>query len=469
MHWKHPMYQTACLLLAYIICLLFSISPHFSVHAQFQPVLAFESSSAFIEGRGLYVLGGFNAAPAHITQTFMIDLSIPWNTTRPAYKTLPLGPTANWFASALSVDGQKWFALTDGTGQVLDFQSNEWVKFFTSPGARVFGLAAASGPETEKVYIPFGYLNQDGLRSMMIVDLKDKSYSTDNITSSIAPQNVYTFTWNAYLKSFLFANRAGMYKYTPSSGWMNFNGPQELLAREGNCMVSSGSGSKVVLFGGGIIANNPTFGDIFILDVPTLTWKKGPSTSPEDARRSCACAISNDYFIAWGGQVRNDRPVIAPKQMTLVYDLKTDKWVSDYIAPTTIPTTTIPTATNPPGNDVSLSPSTSSDSKIDTAGSPSLIGLIVGAICGGLTIGLIAGIAYGYRDRKSRVKSSTSDNPVYMNGQTNKFVDDEDRNEETSRGMKTVQLDPFKSYQGPQSLSTHYYTAGYDYSNREKY
>jgi hypothetical protein len=151
------MYQ----LLAYIICLLFSIPPHLSVHAQFQPVLTVESSSAFAEGRGLYVLGGYNAALSLLSQTFMIDLSVPWNTTRPAYKTLPIGPASNWFASALSVDGQKWFALSDGTGQVLDFQSNEWGKFFTYSGVRVYGLAAASDPETGKVYIPFGYLNQD--------------------------------------------------------------------------------------------------------------------------------------------------------------------------------------------------------------------------------------------------------------------------------------------------------------------
>ncbi|KAF9365791.1 hypothetical protein BGX34_008251 [Mortierella sp. NVP85] len=443
MQQKHPMYQTACLLLAYIICPLFSISPHLSAHAQFQPVLTVESSSAFIEGRGLYVLGGYNAASVLLSQTFMIDLSVPWNTTRPAYKALPIGPTSNWFASALSVDGKKWFALSDGTGEVFDFQSNEWGKFFTYPGARVYGLAAASDPETGKVYIPFGYLNQYGSRSMVIVDLKDNSYSTDNISSSITPQSVYTFTWNAHLKSFLFANRAGMYKYTPSSGWTNFNGPQELSGREGNCMVSSSSGSKVVLFGGGIQGENPTIGDIFILDVPTLTWKKGPSVSPEDARRSCACAISNDYFIAWGGQVRADRPVIAPKQTTIIYDLKTDKWVSDYIAPTTIPTTT-----NPSDSDVSLSPSTSSDSKINTTGSSSLIRPIVGAICGGLTIGLIAGI---------------------MDDGADNDTDLGDRKKETSREMKTIRPESSGSRQGLQSSPNHHYTGGYDDSNREQY
>lgn len=58
-------------------------------------------------------------------------------------------------------------------------------------------------------------------------------------------------------------------------------------------MVSPGSGSKVVLFGGYPTGLKTTVGDIFILDVQTLTWKKGTS-APQDARRSSACAISND-------------------------------------------------------------------------------------------------------------------------------------------------------------------------------
>jgi hypothetical protein len=134
-----------------------------------------------------------------------------------------------------------------------------------------------------------------------------------------------------------------MYLYSLSGGWRNFSGPPGLTATSGFCMVSSSSGSKVVLFGG--YSKNPdtVLGDIFILDVSTLTWKKGPSTSPNDVRRYPACALSNDHFIAWGGDTGDTSTTVAPSDnMLLVYNIATDTWTSDYTAP-------IPTDSNPPG------------------------------------------------------------------------------------------------------------------------
>ncbi|KAK3805912.1 MAG: hypothetical protein J3Q66DRAFT_422629 [Benniella sp.] len=387
---RHPMCRRVCHLLTSTICLLFSISPHLSVHAQFQPQLAIESSSVFIEGRRLYILSGYTAPVRLTDQPIMLDLSVSWSTTGPNYKTLPIGPISNWFAIALTADGQKWFALADGMAHVFDFRSNnDWSQLFTYPGARAPGLGAATDPETGKIYIPYGYLMENGLRSMMIVDLKNNSYSTDNIHIPLFIINKYAVTWNAPLKGLLYTNPAGMFKYIPSVGWISFNSPPGLSASDGYCMVSSGSGSKVVLFGGTTKGQNFTTGDIFILDVKTLIWKKGTSTSPENTRRSCACVISNDYLIAWGGgQGRTDRQIVAPKQLTIVYDLKADKWVSYYITPTTIPTTaitttTITTTTNPSDSDAPTSTSTPS-------GSSSITGVIVGAICGGFVIGLFA-------------------------------------------------------------------------------
>ncbi|KAF9365794.1 hypothetical protein BGX34_008254 [Mortierella sp. NVP85] len=408
---KHPV----LLFFAYISCLLILLSHHRLAQAQTQTQtqiqLTVESGNAFIEGRGLYVLSGYVIDGGLIPQTFMIDLSISWNASSPAYKILQTGLNSNWFASAMSTDGQKWFVLLDGTGYVLDFRSNLWRSVLTNPGAKgIYGLGAATHPETGKIYIPFGYLNGNGMRSMMIVDLTDNSYSTDNINTPLSVKNMYTFTWNAQLKSFFFANEAGIYTYTPSSGWTEFNSPQGLSGSYGHCIVSSNSGSKVVLFGGSDKTLNATFGDIFILDVPTLTWKKGPSTSSQDVRRSCACAISNEYFIAWGGQGSVAQPsstglklpAVRPEQMTLVYDLRTDKWVSDYIAPTTIPTTMIPTTTNPSGNNAP-SPTTSQNLNEDTGGSPVNPWVLVGIICGALGLGLTMGIVYyEYRSRVDR-------------------------------------------------------------------
>ncbi|KAF9365793.1 hypothetical protein BGX34_008253 [Mortierella sp. NVP85] len=428
---KHPALLRACLH-AYIICLLLS-SLHLYTHAQYQPELTFESGSAFREGRGLYISGGYNATGI-VNQTFMIDLSVSWNTGRPAYKSLPLGPLSNWFASALTADGRKWFVYVNGAGDVFDFQSNKWDHILDNGSSKVEGYGAATDPETGKIYIPFAWMRS----SMMVVDITN-GFDTDNITTPLPTQIMYAVTWNSLLKGLIYAIPAGMYQYIPSIGWANFTGPQGLLATEGYCLVSSGSGSKVVLFGGSIKGQDPAVSDIFILDFKTHTWKKGPPTSPEDIRRSPACAISNDYFIAWGGQVRTS------KQRTLVYDLKVDKWVTCYIAPGVTPITTNPSVCDAPidmPTDTPISTSTPSGSK-------SYTGAILGAICGGLAVGLIAGGVYGYRARKSKL-STSSDNPMYMDTHASSGRDPEEEMRDANRRIETVHVGAFGFKNAPQ-------------------
>jgi len=54
----------------------------------------------------------------------------------------------------------------------------------------------------------------------------------------------------------------------------------------------------MVLFGG-VSAKNVPSGGIYVLDLATMGWTQGtPSVSP---RRGMACAVSGDYFVAWGG------------------------------------------------------------------------------------------------------------------------------------------------------------------------
>ncbi|KAF9365787.1 hypothetical protein BGX34_008247 [Mortierella sp. NVP85] len=331
----------------------------------------------------------------------MIDLSVSWDTTSPAYKSLPEGPGSNGIPSAMSADGQKWFALVRGEGHVFDIQTNTWTVVFNYTDARLLnGRGAATDPATGTIFIPFVYKNQAGILSMLTVDLKSNSYQGDSNTYTVPDQYTYAVTWNAQLKSLLLMSNGAMYTYTMSGGWETFNSPSGIQASSSSCMVSSGSGSKVVLFGGYSSSLNATVGDIFILDVPTLTWKKGTSTPPRDVRRSAACALSGDYFIVWGGDTGAAAPVVPAANMMLVYSLRTDQWVSSYIAPQAI--------TNPPGNNTSSGSST---------------GVIIGAIGGGLAIGLVIGGLYGYsRKRRSKSRSpsptTTEDKDIQPSGNT---------------------------------------------------
>jgi hypothetical protein len=343
----------------------------------------------------LYISSGVNKEGILARQTFAVDLSVSWNITSPAYTKLPLGPWASWFPTAISADGQKWFALVQGVGYVFGIQSRIWSIVFNYADAyEIDKCGAVTDPETGKIFIPFAYKLPSGIRSMLIVDLQTNSYTSDNSTFPVSNQTTYAVTWNAQLKSLLYGSFGAMYTYNLSDGWKTFNPPPGLRASNSYCMVSSSSGSIVVLFGGFSSVHNAAVGDIFILDVPTRIWRKGASTRPGDVRRSPACAVSNGYFIAWGGDMGNAASIIPPDHMAIVYSLETDKWTSGYMV------------TNHTDNETASNKDTSSVSRTT--------GLIIGAVIGGFVIGLII----EYRVRKSRSKSCSS--PVPTNAATNK-------------------------------------------------
>lgn len=56
------------------------------------------------------------------------------------------------------------------------------------------------------------------------------------------------------------------------------------------------SGNKMLVFGGGV--NGSEVGTLYILDVPTMTWTRGPSSQP---RKGMACAVAGNNFVVWGG------------------------------------------------------------------------------------------------------------------------------------------------------------------------
>ena len=60
-------------------------------------------------------------------------------------------------------------------------------------------------------------------------------------------------------------------------------------------------GSKMILFGGSTISRR-SLGSIYILDMKTLSWMKGPDVDPSQNRSGMACAVAGDNFVAWGGK-----------------------------------------------------------------------------------------------------------------------------------------------------------------------
>jgi hypothetical protein len=66
-------------------------------------------------------------------------------------------------------------------------------------------------------------------------------------------------------------------------------------------MVSAQGGSKMVVYGGTTNANSTLQGDVYILDVASLTWTKGPKPGTSQFRRNMACTAAGDNFVVWGG------------------------------------------------------------------------------------------------------------------------------------------------------------------------
>jgi len=401
MHRRHQLFQRINLLV-YIISILLCLSLHLpaQVHAQtyqapsYQPYLTVQSASTFADGKALYVLGGNTVQKETSRQTFMIDLSISWHKSRPIYKELPLVAACYSCPAAISCDGQRWFVFADRMGYAFDTRSNTWTQILTYNDGEL-GDGAATDLTTGKVFIPMRIWNSmDQSIFMMIVNSEDNTYMIDNATS-VDHGGTYGITWNALLNKVLFVNKYGMHSYTLEEGWKNFTRPPGLKATQDYCLVSSSSGSKVVLFGGYSENTNATVGDMFILDTVTLTWKNGTSGGP--VRRNAACAISSDYFIAWGGDMGNAVDnIIPPLDLTIVYDLKTNKWTSDYIA------------RQGESSPIDTSSGGVTSSEGDTSGGTRLIGVIVGAVFGALAVGLVAGGVVEFRAHKKRSKTASS-------------------------------------------------------------
>ncbi|KAF9365738.1 hypothetical protein BGX34_008603 [Mortierella sp. NVP85] len=312
----------------------------------------------------------------------------------------------------MTADGQKWFVMVRGTGYLFDRASSRWAPLFTYPSAsQLWGRSAATDPETGKIFVPGQYLKPDGTYGMLVVDPKDGSISSDTWDFNLPDLVTYAITWNAYLKSLLYAADNIMYSYSQGGGWKNFNSPPGQRASNAFCLVSSTTGTKVVMFGGYSNSLNATVGDIFILDTTTLTWKQGPSAAARDVRRSAACAISNDQFIVWGGDTGNTQVIVPPENIMLVYNLQTNAWVTNYAAAAEPPG--LPTLGRLPSPTGSVSPSPSATSLPSTGASNSQdngnTGVIMGAVGGGIALGLILGGVFMYRARKAQSKSKAEE------------------------------------------------------------
>ncbi|KAG0013066.1 hypothetical protein BGZ82_002307 [Podila clonocystis] len=285
----------------------------------------------------MWVMGGFiNANDVLTGQMFSIDLSTSWSTSSPAYKRLPDGLVTRDIASALMADNKNWFILSNSTAYKYNLATSSWTTIEKNSNFWGGAARAATDPETGEVYVPNGYdslLTGDTMLSykpnLNMFYYHDKQPNMEKLV-------VYSVAWSAGLRSMLLFggkdSHTGMtnndlYAYNEASGWRLLSVKGDIPSpRRSSCFVPAYQGTKMVLFGG-LTTTLVTLGDIYILDVATLTWTRGPDGGLTFARFESACAVTNDYFISWGGI--NILPA-TNTATTVVYNIKTASWTTNF-------------------------------------------------------------------------------------------------------------------------------------------
>ncbi|KAG0364345.1 hypothetical protein BC939DRAFT_444637 [Gamsiella multidivaricata] len=382
------------------------------------------SSSAFIDGQALYVLHSLqpSANAFHATtsdsdsttsRTLMVDLSVSWTDSDIAIKYLPDGPASGTFMpTILSSDRQDWIAFASSGVFAYNIGSGTWnsTTLLTTRNfnkASQVKLAAATDPETGMIYVPNGYVDENGSVSMMTIDWGTGTIGSVPMYGDLNSLSHYSVVWSTALRSLVLYTGMngvsnGLYTYNQTLGWRplltNGNVP---IPRLGACFVASSaspSSSKLVLFGGNSATRDPSVPqkDIYVLDLVTMTWTSGPEVEYENGRTDAACAVSNGHLIAWGGVLAS--PSSASK--VLIFNLGVMDWVRNYIAPYSVPRSgtspasvsgpgygSLPTATVPSGSagaQPTMAPAATQGEYL--AENRSDLTVIVGSVCGGAVV-----------------------------------------------------------------------------------
>jgi len=220
------------------------------------------------------------------------------------------------------------FTLVEGTGHVYNVNSGSWRVVHNShfdletsiPGGDADeGAKAAADPKTGIVYLP-----DLTYRKMLSVNLRTNAYNRSDV-KIYADEGIQVVAWNAHLKSMVVEHALYLMNlFTPSkvgkssTGWseLEFPRPQDIPTRWA-CGVPAQGGKKMVYYAE----------SVYVLDVVKKTWSKG---SPGPGVWITSCAVSGDQLILWGGLAYETDTA---SNKTYVFNIKTMKWISRYIAP----------------------------------------------------------------------------------------------------------------------------------------
>ncbi|KAG0279071.1 hypothetical protein BGZ95_002377 [Linnemannia exigua] len=301
--------------------------------------------------KALIVHGGasqFNPDATN-TQFFALDLTVPlWETSKPPWKFLT-APTQSQAPANL---GKNTMVMSPDEDQAIlmdtrfyyvstyDIERNSWMdrQQISSGLAYGYNFTAVMDPDTDVMYLG----NGGGSGKNMTVFNVTTGYHWEQPMpwSHLLPgyTSGYSFVYCAARKSILlFGGRRSspqgdvynpdLYEFQMAAyRWVRLNtegpAPTQIYS---HCMAPAYDGFKMVVFGGSI-KDNVQLSDIYILNVPTMTWTKGSAPPVPLNRSSMACTVGGDNFVAWGGFNAQKAVDGTP----IIYNLRKNEWTTTY-------------------------------------------------------------------------------------------------------------------------------------------
>ncbi|KAF9098318.1 hypothetical protein BGX27_000828 [Mortierella sp. AM989] len=300
------------------------------------PVTTTNSNYLSIENQKLFIASGSDGKFTPSTQFFSLDLSVPWNSDAPAWKSLAQHPNATT-PYALNKENTKIYSFGNSMFQ-YDIQTDTW----TSDGLenifqekRLFVRGAVTDTDSGLIYGAGDYKNFNSTWQMTEFNPIDNTYNKINVTGRPTRDSIFSLAYSSPAKKiymyewFTGDNITALLTFgVGSQKWADVDTTGDVPPRlHDPCFTSAYGGKKLILAGG--IAVAPTgyksVDGIYMFDVATAIWTKLPNLPK--VYTGASCAASGDSFIIWGGRTAEGKIIEGGPS---VLDMRKNEWGTSY-------------------------------------------------------------------------------------------------------------------------------------------
>ncbi|KAG0267093.1 hypothetical protein BG011_009165 [Mortierella polycephala] len=382
-----------------------------------------------------YIQGGATSADNLLQGFWALDLTTPWTTSNPAWKSLPLGPFNAYHSAGYSADNKTFITFGRDTAadprvvpkswiNIYDIASSSWTISWNPANMADNSrrdFTAVTNPSNNQIYIMAGDAGPAGAIFTNVFNVYDTATTqlTEITTPIPGPQNITTYgaVWVPRLNNMLViggtlqgGSASSLFVYHPDTGaWTT----QETIgpfnyARYSHCAAANADGSLVTVFGG--FAGGSKDGDpnAYILDTTTWRWTTVPYNGR--GRGNAACTVAGDTFMVWGGFENSPNTAIGVPQgadALLLLSLSSKTWQTTYIpSPDLSSGADNPNNPNNPGNPGTGGPNGDNGNNNNNRNlRQGISGAAIGGIVAGCVVLLLV-IAFAMRERRRRRKKN---------------------------------------------------------------